>query len=114
MATDKPHITVTLTPAQYDLLKQLGALNKQSMSAIVSELVEAVEPSLARALEVMLTALTASAEVRENLVRSMAVAEAQLMPQIQLAEKQYSAFMDEAAQLVAEGKDPRPVITGVR
>ena len=75
MATTKPRITITLEPKQHELLQRLAAQRNVSMSSLVSELVEAVEPSMRRVSSLMDRASKAPEMVREGIVDAVERAE---------------------------------------
>ena len=71
MATTNPRITVTLKPHVYDVVKRLATLNGQSMSSIVSELLETVHPPLMRTIAILEAAAAAPKQVREGLKKTV-------------------------------------------
>lgn len=71
MATVKPRVGVTLEPEQYDLLSRLAALQGRSRSQILKELLEAVQPALARVVEIGELYRAANEETRRHLVEGI-------------------------------------------
>ena len=141
MSTTKPRITITLEPRLHELLQRMAAHQEQSMSSIVVELVESVAPVLERVCLAVEAARKAQAGVRENLKRVAEDSEKALLPHLEAAMGQLDTLI-QAGELGAvekdvataagratrharrrrgagaeddgQGKDPRPVITGVR
>lgn len=135
MATKKPRITITLEPEQYSVLERLSALQRQSMSGIVTDLLAEVTPMLSKAADAMEAAMRSGAEVRARLRRTAEEAADDLQPLAEAAKDQLDMFMavlqgleeeaaagsDEAGArasgaadaLPEAAEDPRPVITGV-
>lgn len=80
MTTRLPRLKVTLTEEQYELLRRLAAQQGCSMSSVLVDLFESARPVLTRVADVVDAAKNAQQSVRDELVRSMEVAEAQLAP----------------------------------
>lgn len=136
MATDKPRITITLEPAQHDLLRRLAAYQKHSMSSIVVELIDSVAPTLERVCEAIEVAMQAKEGVRDNLRRVAEESEAAILPHVEASLSQLDMFLstvhaegkpkkgatgtratelrDGGRGAGASARNPRPVITGVR
>ena len=66
MSTSKPRITITLEDEAYALLQRMSAQRGKSMSAIVTELLDAAAPSLERASVLMQRAQLAQEDVEEQ------------------------------------------------
>lgn len=106
MATNRPRITISLDPEQYEILKRLAVLQKAPMAGIVSDLVAEVTPVLARVADSLELAMRAQQGVRANLKRVAEEAEADLKPLTEMARSQFDMFADEIARIVggaAEG-----------
>jgi hypothetical protein len=136
MATEKPRITITLEPAQHEVLKRLSALQGGSMSKIVSEFLGEITPILEKVADSLESAKRASADARARFVRAAEVAEEELRPLADFAKSQFDLFAEELQRLgdqaqAGEGCDgvgapaprpaqhspasegsPQPVITG--
>jgi hypothetical protein len=82
MATDRPRITVTITPATHAVLRRMSALTKNSQSAIVGDLLEQAGPVLDRMVRVLELAATVqrdgAKEVLDGLKGAMDVMDKQL------------------------------------
>jgi len=66
MSTSKPRITITLEKEAYALLQRMSAQRGKSMSAIVTELLDAAAPSLERASVLMQRAQLVQEDVEEQ------------------------------------------------
>lgn len=75
MATNKPRITISLTPEAYAVIKRLARLQRVSASSIVVETVDVVLPAMERIAAVIESALAAPQEERENILRAVDRAE---------------------------------------
>lgn len=80
MATQKPRITVTLNDNQHSLLRELSELQSASMSSIVVELIESVEPVLERLVSILKAAKAAPDSVRQEIKRNAQAAEQAFIP----------------------------------
>ena len=78
MATSKPRITITLEPHAHEVLARLSALNKESMSSLVSGLLDVALPSLERTVAMLERIVAAPGETKAGLAASLARAESQL------------------------------------
>lgn len=67
MPTKKPRVQVTLEPHTHEVIERLAALQNRSRGAIIAELVEAVEPSLARTVALLEAAAAAPDQVKDGL-----------------------------------------------
>lgn len=107
MGTVKPRITVTLDLDDYELLKELSALNGESMSAIISGLVGAARPVLDRLVEFAKTFSDASAARQSDILALLEGAEAKVVPEA------HAIAEELLAALTLPASDPRAVNTGV-
>lgn len=99
MATTKPRITVTLENDVYETVKGMAEAQGCSMSAVVSELLTAVNPAQKRVLKaVQRAASSLTAKQREETVHQLERAE----QQISLALEPIMGLLDEA------GAAPQP------
>jgi hypothetical protein len=80
MATQKPRITVTLNDNQHSLLRELSELQSVSMSSLVVELIESVEPVLERLVSILKAAKAAPDSVRQEIKRNAQAAEQSFIP----------------------------------
>lgn len=103
MSTAKPRITVTLESHPYEVLSRLSAAGGESMSAILSQLLDAALPSMERLVVVLERARDAPAEVLAGLSAAVERAERDLMPALVDAQKQGDMFL---AQLAAGAPAP--------
>ena len=78
MATQNPRITITLHPETYAIVKELGRLNGESMSATVGGLLDQVAPVLQRIATVLTAAEQAQAAVKDRLADDMEEAQAKM------------------------------------
>lgn len=102
MATNRPRITISLDPEQYEVLKRLAVLQKAPMAGIVSDLVAEVTPVLARVADSLELAMRAQQGVRANLKRVAEEAEADLRPLTEMARSQFDMFAEEIARIVGD------------
>lgn len=98
MATTKPRITVTLEDDVYETVKGMAEAQGCSMSAVVSELLTAVNPAQKRVLKAVQRAASLTAKQREKTVQQLERAE----QQISLALEPLMGLLDEA------GAAPQP------
>lgn len=92
MATNKPRITVTISPATYELLKELSELNEESMSSTVGGLLEQVAPVLERMNRILKAANAAKESVKGRLADDFEQAQGRM-------EKALGLVMDDFASL---------------
>lgn len=71
MPTSKPRVSITLEPHQAEVLERVARAQGSSISALVRELVEAVEPGLRRVADLAEAAERASEEQRDALRRAV-------------------------------------------
>lgn len=112
MPTEKPRVTITFQPEDYQVLTRLAGLQGGSISRIVRDLVSAVSPALARVADVLEKAQGAEEEVLAGLRDSVERGQAGVESLLAQTEEAYFALIGDAE--VAMGEDPRPVTTGVR
>lgn len=79
MPTAKPRITITLSEHAHFILSSLAVAQKVSMSSIVVDLVDTTLPVLERLVQVLNNAAVAPQSVLDELRRSMAFAEDDLI-----------------------------------
>lgn len=111
MATTKPRVQVTLDPEMYAVLRDLAALNRQSLSAVISELLHAVAPTVYRVVEAGRRFQALSEGMQDQVRGTFTAAEARIAPAVE-------ALTEEALALLAvvggAEQDPRPVTRGSR
>ena len=73
-------VQVTVTDRQYETIRRLSAANKQSMSSVIGELIDVVEPVLSRVARLHEMADAAKAESLEGLRETAQRVEAQVTP----------------------------------
>lgn len=115
MATTKPRISIMFEPETLAVLRRLSAIQGQSVSAIVGELVQTWAPVLAQLADVLEGAVAAEAEVKQNLARLAEEQERELLPVLDGAFSQYGAAIGEIQALLSRSEaseDPRPVTRG--
>lgn len=78
MATEKPRITITLNPHVYATLKRMSELGGQSMSSIISELLDSVHEPLMRTVAFLDAAAQAPKQVKDGLRQSFETVEREL------------------------------------
>lgn len=101
MATSKPRITITLEPRTYEVLSRMSKAGNESMSQIVTGLVDLAVPSLERVVAVIERAATASDEVKDGMRAALDRADRAIIPQLIDAAQQGDMFL---AGLAAEGE----------
>ena len=104
MPSNKPRINLTVSQQRYDLLKRLAELQGRSMTAVVNEVLDQVEPVLERVVVVLEAASKAEDEARTGLKESAEKAERDLAPVIEQALSQFDMFLQEAQDQT--GSDP--------
>jgi len=95
MPAVNPRVQVTLTSPQHDLLRRLAALQKRSMSAVLSELFETVYPALERVAVVLQAAARAQESQRQGLIESTKQAERDMRPHVAAAMGQMDLLAQE-------------------
>jgi len=86
MATDKPRITITLTPSSHAVLLRLAALTKQSQSGIVGEMVQQAEPLFERTVRLLEAADIAKQQAKGRVLDGMTQAQELIERQLGLIE----------------------------
>lgn len=109
MSTTKPRITVTLEPRTYEVLSRLSAAGGDSMSALVSQVVEVAVPSLERVVAILERAKTAPKEALAGLSAAIDRAEQQLLPALMEAQGQTDLFVADALRSVSPAVVPPAV-----
>jgi hypothetical protein len=124
MPTARPRIQVTVTESQYQLLKRLAKLQSRSMSAVLSELFDQIEPVYERVAVVLQAAVRAQASMKEGMTQGMEQAEAELAPLVGAAMGQLDLLVNQAEGYAADAAarsraehgsaaaSPRPVTRG--
>lgn len=125
MSTTKPRITITLEPKQYEVISRLAALQKGSMSRIVSELLAEVTPMLEKVCDTMAIAVKANDDMKARIFKSCEEAEQDMRPLVEAVTNQLDMFAGGVRAAVgagagaadtgndgSDGESPRPVITG--
>jgi len=111
MATSKPRAMVTLEPEMYAELRELAALNGQSLSAVIAELLHAVAPTVHRVVVAGRRYQALSEGMQAHVRDTFTAAEARIAPAVEALTEEALALLaavDEAEQ------DPRPVTRGSR
>ena len=123
MATTKPRITITLNQRTYEVIKAIGELGGQPMSAFVSEMLDSALPTLERMAATFQAVKTAQTAERGKFLSSLDRAQAALEPAVMEAVGQFDLFLATVEDAVADGgrdegaapaatADPRPVTRG--
>jgi predicted CopG family antitoxin len=106
MATSRPRITITLTDATYSTLTELASLQERSISAIILELLELVDPLNRKVIKTIKrlqnVQRSSNADLVKSLDKAQAQAEAALVPLMALLDS------------FAATKQPPSCNTGVR
>lgn len=105
-------ITISLHPERLSLLRAFAAAQGVSVSRVLDELLESIEPSLTRALALVQAASSAPDSVRQQLASSMASIESALVASSNLSLSHVEALSSlfEAARSIETG--PRIVTRG--
>jgi Ribbon-helix-helix protein, copG family len=104
MPTANPRINVTLSPSLDALVGRMARLQRASKSQVLRELLEAAEPALQRAANLMEAASNAASELKASVVRSM---EAQ-QSQAEAALAHHLGYLETVSQdLVAQAQEIR-------
>jgi hypothetical protein len=107
MTTKKPRIQVSLTTAQYELLRNLAELQDRSMGSIVSELFDQVHPVLERVAVVLQAAKRAQSSALDGLRQATEDAEAEIAPMVGAAMHQLDLLHVAATVGGPQGMDAR-------
>ncbi len=120
MPTVNPRIQVTVRPSQYVLLQRLAKLQKRSMSKVLSELFDEIEPVYERVAVVLEAAVRAQSTAKQGMVDAFQAAEAEMAPHVAAAMGQFDMLVNtfggtqepaSAAQSGAACSDPAPLGT---
>lgn len=82
MPTDKPRLTVTLSPSLAAVLRRLCELTGQSQSSTIAELLEGSQPVFERLIQVLEAAQKAKSALKEETKKSLENAESALHEQL--------------------------------
>jgi len=88
-----PRIQVTVKPSQYELLKRLAKLQHRSMSKVISELFDEIEPVYERVAVVLQAASRAQESANRGLVEAAEKTEAEMAPHVAAAMGQFDMLM---------------------
>lgn len=118
-----PRLTVTFDEEHWITLRRLARVQGRSASAIIRELVEAVEPGLRRAADLGEAAAEATDDELDALRRAVAQVDEELALPMASALGLATRVIEETDDIVLDMRkrrregaadDPRPVITGVK
>jgi len=105
MPTKNPRINITVKPERYELLKRLASHQGTTMSGLVSETMEMMYPVMERVCVVLEAAKMAQESSKDGLRKTIAKAEAELLPMLYQAVGQFDMFVDDAAKSVGVEHD---------
>lgn len=105
MPTKNPRINITVKPERYELLKRLASHQGTTMSGLVSETMEMMYPVMERVCVVLEAAKMAQESSKDGLRKTIAKAEAELLPMLYEAVGQFDMFVDDAAKSVGVEHD---------
>ena len=114
MSTTKPRITVTLEPRTYEVLSRLSAAGGDSMSALVSQVVDVAVPSLERVVAILERAKAAPQEALAGLSAAIDRAERQLLPALMEAQGQSDLFVADALRSMTPKGATAPAVAAKR
>ena len=120
MPTNNPRITITLEPATYARLRRLSELTDQSLSAIVSEILDGSAQVFDRTITVLEAAKSATEEMREKTAADLAAAQTKLEQQLGLSLEVFDGYTEslledaEAVRRRARRGGPAPRGTAAR
>ena len=103
MATQKPRITVTITPRQHDVLRSISESSGQPMSAFLSEMLEVSMPTLERMATTFQKLKKAQTIERERYLQSMDETQDVLEGVVQQAMGQFDLFMTAIDSSIVSG-----------
>jgi hypothetical protein len=92
--TINPRIQVTVKPSQYVLLQRLAKLQKRSMSKVLSELFDEIEPVYERVAVVLEAASRAQVTARTGMADAFKQAEAEMAPHVAAAMGQFDMLVN--------------------
>lgn len=103
MATQKPRITITITPRQHEVLKAVSAFSGQPMSAFISELLEVSMPTVERMAATFQKLKKAQTIEREKYLHSLEQTQSVMEGLAQQATGQFDLFMTAMEKSVVGG-----------
>lgn len=106
MATQKPRITVTITPRQHEVLRSISESSGQPMSAFLSEMLEVSMPTLERMATTFQKLKKAQTIERERYLQSMDETQDVLEGIAQQAMGQFDLFMTAIEQSADAKTEP--------
>lgn len=89
MPTSNPRINVTLSPVRYAQMQRLSQLTGESMSALVSSLLDTSGPVFDRTIRILEAANDAKAQLSEGMRQDMEKAQAKIEKQLGLVLETY-------------------------
>lgn len=109
MATTKPRITITLTERQHHLLKTISDVSGNSMSYLVTDLIEASEPILERTASTFSHLKVLNDENKKKIKEAMENAQNVIEPMAINALQQMDCFIDTLTEIHGAEKQPAPL-----
>lgn len=106
MATTKPRITVTLTKRQHEVIKAMSDYSGKSMSAFISEMLEAAMPTLERMATTFQKIKIAQDKERSRFIEGLDEAQAALEPIVMNTIGQFDLFMGKVERALDGEGDP--------
>jgi hypothetical protein len=85
MPTLNPRITVTLSPEQHSLLREMSRLTQTSQSGLISQILTELTPVWSKMLTLMAAAEQAKGVINESFIQDMDKAQAKVEKQLGLA-----------------------------
>lgn len=114
MPTKKPRLTITLDPVTHELLKELAEVNEQSLSSVISELLDTMIPTVQRVVEAGRHFQLLSEDMKAQIRRNFDAAESLVLPEVAAMESDFIALLNSVGEAAAAEADPRPVTRGSR
>jgi uncharacterized protein (DUF1778 family) len=108
MATTKPRITITLTERQHHLLKTISDASGNSMSYLVTDLIEASEPILERTASTFSHLKELNEENKRKIKQAMENAQNIIEPMAINALQQMDCFIDTLNEIHGSTDQPAP------
>ena len=108
MATQKPRITITITPRQHEVLRSISESSGQPMSAFLSEMLEVSMPTLERMATTFQKLKQAQSVERERYLQSMDDTQTVLEGIAQQAMGQFDLFMAAVEDSAVSPTAPAP------
>jgi hypothetical protein len=107
MPTAKPRVSVTLDQESYQVLSRLSEVSGDSMSSLLSGLVDATRPSLERMVLLLERAQSAKGEIHEGLRDSIdkSVVDLQVAHNAMLGQFDLLMGLDSSPASVPQGRD---------